>query len=64
MGDLVYIVSHRGPYAEKAAGEKFYLDPAEAEKRAQELTAECPPAAFKVYPMVLSNHEGYMDGEK
>lgn len=54
MGYLVYIVSHRGPYAEKAADQKFYLDKLEAEERAEVLRCINAPAGYKVYEMILS----------
>lgn len=56
MGYVVYIVSARGPYAEKAAGERFWIDPVEAEERAQELTeSNCYSGIFRVYEMVLTD---------
>lgn len=57
MGHLVYIISARGPYAEKAAGGRFYLDPREAEERALELTEACYPGIFRTYEMVLTVSE-------
>lgn len=54
---LVYIISASGPYAEKAAEERFYLDPWEAQKVARELTETNAPAVYTVYTMTLEPWE-------
>ena len=52
----VYIVTARGPHAEKAAGGIFHLDREEAEETARLLSKTNAPAVFKVWPMILEHH--------
>jgi len=63
MSYLVYIVSASGPYAEKSADGKFYLDKEEAQDEADRislrhnLTLGLGLIKFSVYPMTLSSLE-------
>jgi len=50
---LVYIVSHRGPYAEKAWNQQFWLTASEANEKREELNQINAPAVYSVYQMLL-----------
>lgn len=60
---LVYIVSARGPFAEKAAGSQFYLDENEAREKAKELSTSCAPARFQAYAMMLVSKDDFLSLE-
>lgn len=53
MSHTVYIVSHRGPYAEKAISQKFYLDRDEASEVAADLSKKNSPGVYSVWEMAL-----------